>query len=65
MIENITGRIAEEIKGKDLIKYIEPREEVKKIEPSEKKDVDHSTEDPNKTPKNIHPYLGKNFDKKV
>lgn len=41
---------------------VEPTFKVEPTQPTEEKKTDDTTEDPNKTPKNIHPYLGKKFD---
>ncbi len=54
-----------DIEGDRNLPKIEPIPGVPPIEPTEKKDVDHSTENPNETPKNIHPYLGHNIDIKA
>ena len=61
MEENTIGRIAEVIKGKDLIKHIESDFKVEKTEKIQGKKIEDVMK---KTKENLHPFLGHNFDEK-
>ena len=65
MEEGTINKISGEILGKETAKKIEPTFKVEPVEKIEPKKVKHSTEDPNETPENIHPTLGKNIDIKA
>jgi len=62
MEEGMVKNVAKNIEGIENINNNEPSYKVEPVESTEKQDVDHSTENPNETPKNIHPYLGHNID---
>lgn len=59
------NRASREIEGHDESSEIESTYKVEPVEATEKHGVEHSTENPNNTPENIHPYLGHNFDIKA
>lgn len=62
MEESLVKNTAKNIESVQNINDSEPSCKVEPVEPIEKQDIDHSTENLNETPKNTHPYLGHNLD---